>query len=121
MDSKSCSRCKCVKSVKDFYKSKNERLGVSSQCKECHLELKRAYRNTKKGKAKLRKYALEHKEELNQAVYRWNKRNPRKASFARYRYNILCNIKKDESYLDKMIFKYEKHLNWLKKIKEEKS
>ena len=32
---KECSRCGKVKPLSDFYKSKHQKLGVESQCKEC--------------------------------------------------------------------------------------
>lgn len=47
---KKCSKCKKLKSAKDFYKDSNTKTGLASRCKICHCQACSEYRKTEKGK-----------------------------------------------------------------------
>lgn len=42
---KTCSKCTTIKSVEDFYSSKNKCNGIASHCSECDKKLSKAYRD----------------------------------------------------------------------------
>ena len=48
---KRCSKCKDDFPLSNFYKNKNTKDGLSSQCKTCMSIVKKAYQKTDKGKA----------------------------------------------------------------------
>ena len=47
---KKCSRCKQVKSSRDFYLIKAQHDSLSNNCRSCHREFVRQYARTEKGK-----------------------------------------------------------------------
>jgi len=50
MKLKQCSRCKQVKSIKDFYKNKKTKDNLSSHCKVCHNKATRKWEQSPEGK-----------------------------------------------------------------------
>lgn len=58
---KTCSRCKQVKSISDFYRSKQTRDGYYSWCKECARKAKKSSRERHRNPARDREYALRYK------------------------------------------------------------
>lgn len=47
---KRCSKCKELKSLTEFHKSRTERLGLRSICKNCHKEYNRLYNKNNRDK-----------------------------------------------------------------------
>lgn len=79
------SSCLTLKPLTDFYKSKITTDGYDNLCKSCRLKVKSAYRDTSKGKAKIKEismrpeyikarteYSKTHKSERN--IYEKNRR-----------------------------------------------
>ena len=52
METKFCPRCRTVKPVGDFYKSRTQSSGYGVYCIQCEREKDREYRKTEKGKAR---------------------------------------------------------------------
>jgi hypothetical protein len=49
--SKRCCTCKTEKPIAEFYRSPNRKDGLNSQCKTCHKESMKKYRDSESGKA----------------------------------------------------------------------
>jgi hypothetical protein len=66
---KICTKCKLEKSFDDFYKCKNKKHGLSSQCKDCESKRKKIFNATKPKK----EYDKEKIKEINKRYYLNNK------------------------------------------------
>jgi 5-methylcytosine-specific restriction endonuclease McrA len=58
MQIKQCSKCKETKSFDQFYRSKKDKSGVSSYCKECSIKISKEYNTNNRDK--IRKYKKEY-------------------------------------------------------------
>ena len=85
-DSKPCSKCKEVKSVKEFHKSKSQMSGYACMCKSCDKKKGLAYRenNGDKIKKKNREYNINNRGMLRAKLQRWRAKNPEKE----YNYHV---------------------------------
>lgn len=53
---KRCTKCGVIKDISEFYKHKNYKNGLYSQCKKCCVKITTQYRKTENGKKTVRKY-----------------------------------------------------------------
>lgn len=67
-----CYSCKQEKPLSDFWKDKTKRLGVGSECKDCHKQRKHLFRK-------------ENKEEMRAYYRRWHLQNKYGLTIDQYR------------------------------------
>lgn len=79
---KTCTKCKTEKIESEFYKDKQKRDGLSSQCRECRLAYKTAYakKNRKMLAEKSKIYASKRKEHKAEYDREYTKKNKERIS-----------------------------------------
>ena len=96
---KTCTRCKCVKSIDNFSKRSSSKDGLNSSCKECIANYTKKYRskNAELLKYKKEKWSKEKSHEISLRKKRWyfNNRERQKNSKEKWR---LENIKSVSEY-----------------------
>lgn len=77
MGSKFCNSCQQEKSLEKFYKSKDKKDGVTTQCRNCILERQKVYYEDNKEicRNRHRKYYENNKEYLNEKSKEWKNEN----------------------------------------------
>ncbi|MBI2449695.1 hypothetical protein HYV49_05355 [Candidatus Pacearchaeota archaeon] len=88
---KICSKCKIEKNFSEFYKNKNKKDGLRSQCKDCQKQYHKEHREEKKEymkqyremhreeiKQQKKQYNEMHKEEIKQQKKQWHENNKEK-------------------------------------------
>jgi 5-methylcytosine-specific restriction endonuclease McrA len=90
---KQCTKCNEVKSIDQFYKSKKDKYGVNSYCKECSNKYHKEYRNNNKDK--LTKYQKEYYDNNKDILLKQQKeyRNNNKNKIAKYQKEYANNNK----------------------------
>lgn len=80
MEKKHCGRCKEIKVINEFYKSKQTKNGYSSWCKQCYKEYRTKWRNNNRERVR----------ELNRKYGKGRKRDPIKIknSFLKKKFGI---------------------------------
>src|SRR3972149_10470373 len=73
IQTKKCSICEIEKELNEFYKHKNGKFGVISQCIECMKKIQKVYQQSKNGKETRKKYRQSQKSIVY--IKNWNKEN----------------------------------------------
>ena len=85
---KKCTKCQVVKQFSEFYKRKNDKFRLASECKECtNKQVRKHYRNNPtKIKESQKKYRVENKKKLNEIskIYRVENKEKLKKLQKRY-------------------------------------
>jgi 5-methylcytosine-specific restriction endonuclease McrA len=89
MDTKRCRRCEQVKSVEQFYKLKKDRPWRASTCIPCNKVISTEYQRN-------------HREARNEAVKRWEQRNPFRSRLMDMEKTARFNRKKAGLHVEKV-------------------
>lgn len=79
---KQCSKCKIIKDINEFYKSKSRKDGIRDQCKSCEKEYSRQYNILNKDILKSKRiiYLKENKEKVAKTLKKYKDKNKEKIS-----------------------------------------
>jgi len=131
MEYKRCSKCKDVKSIKEFLEDKTRKDGLYPQCKKCVSEYQKKYRSKNKDKLKKRhkEYLELNKQARSEYQKKWQKDNREniKKQRKQYRENNKLKIKKSDQEYSKSHKQElkEKNKKWrdknIEKIREAKN
>lgn len=100
MENKKCNRCKEIKPIENFCKTKSNNYGLSTWCKECRKEYYKIYykNNLEKLNRNHAKYFKEYykknSEKVNEYQREWRKKNRDKCR----KFNKKYNLKNKEYY-----------------------
>lgn len=85
---KICFKCKKLKSLKEFHKSKDKKDGVVSLCKICAIQKSKDYYEENKDSINEKRKAnyLENKEKINDRNKKWRKNNKEKVKESKKKY-----------------------------------
>lgn len=88
MQTKACTKCKEVKPVSEFYKRKDAKDGLNSQCKKCVCERSRRYQEANKERVaeRRRRYYEANKEKIAEKGLRYRENNKEKIAERDRRY-----------------------------------
>lgn len=107
-----CSKCKKYKSLKNFHKDKNRKLGLDYTCKVCRLN----YRKVNKSRIKIyeKTYRLKNKEKETLRVTNWRKLNKERSKlyFRNYRkikYNSNINFRISQNIISRIAHSLRGH------------
>lgn len=92
MESKACTACRKVfpATPENFFRAKNGKYGVASECKKCEMGRKHNWQEENKNlylersRASAKKYRSEHPEKVKEANRKHNKKKPLRDKLLRY-------------------------------------
>lgn len=115
MKTKKCSKCKVEKEVCEFYKTKQNKDGIYSSCKECKLKWRRENKlKTNLTNKRSRDNRIDSHRRYNSLYQKINKEKINKRAVERRKNNPLCKL---SSLVRSRIYNFLKYKNITKKNK----